>query len=166
MRTAAAAAPTICACRLRARRGHGTAQVLQRAEGGLHAAHGVLEEPPQRELVVALSGPGLDVHHALSTQLVTFIQEPWFLGGGAVLARRLARRLGGMPLGDVVAVTVLVGHCRPRRVPRSCRRSIATRSAAMPREPYAFTDPRDMPSVSATWTLGHVGEVRRASTSR
>ena len=29
--------------------------------------------------------------------------------------------------------------------------SMATRSAAMPREPYAFTEPSDMPSVSATW---------------
>ncbi len=29
--------------------------------------------------------------------------------------------------------------------------SIATRSAARPREPYAFTEPSDIPSVSATW---------------
>ncbi|GAQ69134.1 hypothetical protein T45_00856 [Streptomyces turgidiscabies] len=28
--------------------------------------------------------------------------------------------------------------------------SMAMRSAAMPREPYAFTEPSDMPSVSAT----------------
>lgn len=28
--------------------------------------------------------------------------------------------------------------------------SMAIRSAAMPREPYAFTEPRDMPSVSET----------------
>ena len=29
--------------------------------------------------------------------------------------------------------------------------SMATRSAAMPREPYALTEPSDMPRVSATW---------------
>lgn len=29
--------------------------------------------------------------------------------------------------------------------------SMAIRSAAIPREPYAFTEPSDMPSVSATW---------------
>ena len=29
--------------------------------------------------------------------------------------------------------------------------SMAIRSAAIPREPYAFTEPSDTPSVSATW---------------
>ena len=36
-------------------------------------------------------------------------------------------------------------------VPAHAGASMATRSAAMPREPYAFTEPSDMPSVSATW---------------
>lgn len=36
-------------------------------------------------------------------------------------------------------------------VHHDCAASIATRSAAMPRDPYAFTEPSDIPSVSATW---------------
>ncbi|CAM5714728.1 hypothetical protein STENM223S_10828 [Streptomyces tendae] len=43
-----------------------------------------------------------------------------------------------------------------RRVPRVLGvahddASMASRSAAMPREPYALTEPSEMPSVSATW---------------
>lgn len=34
--------------------------------------------------------------------------------------------------------------------PRHAGASMAIRRAAMPRDPYAFTEPRDIPSVSAT----------------
>lgn len=58
---------------------------------------------------------------------------------------------GGTPPGAELVPTVLpVGAVVPA-VRAHAGASMATRSAAMPREPYAFTEPSDMPSVSATW---------------
>ncbi|SFN60019.1 hypothetical protein SAMN04487980_102593 [Streptomyces sp. cf124] len=58
---------------------------------------------------------------------------------------------GGAPPGAELVPTVLpVGAVVPA-VRAHAGASMATRSAAMPREPYAFTEPSDMPSVSATW---------------
>ncbi len=76
------------------------------------------------------------------------------VGRTAVRALRAARRgvrraAGGGPralrlafLGARVPRVLAVDHADA---------SMASRSAAMPREPYALTEPSEMPSVSATW---------------
>lgn len=54
-----------------------------------------------------------------------------------------ASRPAQVPVPVLAPVIVVV-------TPTHACASITTRSAAMPREPYAFTEPRDIPSVSAT----------------
>ncbi len=84
--------------------------------------------------------------------------------GGALLGigargrtRRTARFVGRVLRGDgrlmglVTAMTILpVGPTRPRVLVVHAGASMATRSAAIPREPYALTEPSDIPRVSAT----------------
>ncbi|GAA3099919.1 hypothetical protein GCM10017687_08700 [Streptomyces echinatus] len=67
-----------------------------------------------------------------------------------VTPRRLAPGAGLVTFGGVVLTGVTVKGIAPFGVGAHAGASMATRKAAMPREPYAFTEPRDMPSVSAT----------------
>ncbi|CAM5617982.1 hypothetical protein SALBM217S_07662 [Streptomyces griseoloalbus] len=66
-------------------------------------------------------------------------------------SRRAVRRApGGLPRA------LRLARLLRARVPRVLGvahddASMASRSAAMPREPYALTEPSEMPSVSATW---------------
>ncbi|CAM5718836.1 hypothetical protein SMICM304S_05401 [Streptomyces microflavus] len=60
----------------------------------------------------------------------------------------------------VILVPVLVP------VPAHAWASITTRSAAIPREPYALTEPSEIPSVSATWASVMSAKYRSTSTSR
>lgn len=58
---------------------------------------------------------------------------------------------GGTPLGvELIPPVAPVGSV-VLAVRAHADASMATRSAAMPREPYALTEPSDMPRVSATW---------------
>ncbi len=140
--------------------------MLQRPEGGFEAVHGTVEHPPQRQFLVpavaaVLAGTGLGVHHALSTQIVTFVSgtgsgapgdltapgaRPAFLGLPVVLGVVPGSRPGALG-GPGTPVAALRRHAVLRGgpllgspAPLSGRPAhdaapIATRSAAMPREP-------------------------------
>lgn len=67
------------------------------------------------------------------------------------ISSRLARRTVRPFRPFVVLIMLVPARAVPvHAVPVHAVASMAIRSAAMPREPYAFTEPRDMPSVSET----------------
>ena len=80
-----------------------------------------------------------------------------------LLAAASCRLLPPVPPGLALTLTLVLTltlFSLPRRIPlplpflalvAHAGSSMAMRSAAIPREPYAFTEPSDMPSVSATW---------------
>lgn len=110
-------------------RGNRTAQMVEGAVRGLEVLYRSLQHPAQGHFVPAktLSGSLTEAAQLIFRPVVhNFVSSP--------VVKRPVRPV---PL-------------KPVPVPAHAVASMATRSAAMPREPYAFTEPSDIPSVSAT----------------
>lgn len=105
-------------------RGYRPSQVVEGSVGGLEVLHGPLQQPPQGNFVPAEA-----------SEAAQLIFRP--VVHNSVPSPVVKRPVRPVPL-------------KPVPVPAHAVASMATRSAAMPREPYAFTEPREIPSVSAT----------------
>ncbi len=85
---------------------------------------------------------GAVVHSSVPSVCLFLLLPPVRTGGRVVPLGGFVSPGGIVSLVAVRACVVAVAHAGA---------SMATLSAAIPREPYALTEPRDMPSVSATW---------------
>lgn len=116
--------------------GHRAAQMLQRAVGGFDLLDRLVQQPAQRQFVRA-EAFGAQFGRALFVGL-----SVGAVVHSSVPSVRLPVLVLRAPfLVTALCVLVVLAHAGA---------SMATRSAAMPREPYALTEPSDIPRVSAT----------------
>lgn len=125
--------------------------MVQHGVGGLDGAHRLMQHPAQCQLFrvepVEALVVGAVVHSSVpSMRSLVLLLLLFLLLAFCLLASLLLRNTTGPEfLGPET-----VGRGPVRSVAHTGS-SMAMRSAAIPREPYAFTEPSDTPSVSATW---------------
>lgn len=139
-----------------AARGDGPAQVVQGAGTRLDVVDRRVQQPAQGQFVGVEPVQAVDSVEpfgALVVGAVVHSSVPsvrWRVLV-PVAPRRLVPGVGLVSFMGVALLGVAVTGAAPFGVVAHAGASMATRSAAMPREPYAFTEPSDMPRVSATW---------------
>ncbi len=124
--------------------GHGAAQLVERVGGGFELAHGAAQQAAQRLFVEAALGtrPAAGPHTLVVAEPVAEpVPDPLLEGAPEGVTEAAVRIPAVAPVAGV-SLRKVVAHTGA---------SIATRSAAMPREPYALTEPSESPRVSATW---------------
>lgn len=153
--------------------GHRALEMLQGPVGGFEVPHGAAQHPAQDDLVqLAVTGaePAPDAPEEVGQRTGGFggVSRVGGLGGAALvrlsgraLLARTIRSVRLLRIGVRSLLRPVVHNSVSRRVvlvpvlvpvagPAHVWASITTRSAAIPREPYALTEPSETPSVSAT----------------